>query len=487
MAAPVLAIGIDAVEPTMVRRLAADGSLPNIRALAGEGAWHDVESPADLGSAAVWPTFVTASAPEVHGVYCDWMWDPDRMEIRKWSLCQPFWARLGSDVRVGALDVPLAAPTHTPTAFEVVGWGARLELERSGAAIAPEPVAAIVDAHDPHPFASRHGLFPGPQDAAGSARVDAACLEGIRRRGRLARSLIEATRPDLALVVFTEVHEAGHRLWHTAEPTSPLYDDLASSPAPGVGGIERLLREVDAEIGRLVELAGPEAPVAVFALDGMGPARGVPAFLGPVLDDRGWSVPPARRPGEARGLARSALAWTKRRSPIPLRRVYHALVPESTRWRVAQKASFVPHDWSRTRAFALPTNQHGWVRINLRGRERDGIVAPGDYERVRDELAAELATLETADGRALVQRVLPSGNGDGPPALLPDLTVHWTEAAYDRPVRVAGTSVEAMPSLLELTGTHRLDAFCLARGLPVDGQPLRAERLPEVLISAARA
>jgi predicted AlkP superfamily phosphohydrolase/phosphomutase len=486
MAAPVLAIGVDAVEPAMVRRLAADGSLPNIRALAGEGAWHEVQSPADLGSAAVWPTFVTASAPEVHGVYCDWMWDPDRMEIRKWTLCEPFWARLGSELRVGALDVPLAAATHAPTAFEIVGWGARLELERSAATIAPEPVAAIVDAHDPHPFAARHGLFPGPRDAAGSARVDAACLEGIRRRGRLARSLIEATRPDLALVVFTEVHEAGHRLWHTAEPASPLYKDLGPSP-PGVGGIERLLREVDAEIGRLVELVGSDAPVAIFALDGMGPARGVPAFLGPVLRERRWAVPPARRPGQARGVARGGLAWAKRRSPITLRRAYHALVPESTRWRVAQKSSFVPDDWSRTRAFALPTNQHGWVRINLRGRERDGIVAPGDYEPMRDELAAELAELETDDGRALVKRVVVGGNGAGPSRLLPDLILHWTEAAYDRPVRVAGTSVEAMPSLLELTGTHRLDAFCLARGLPVDGQPLRAERLPEVLISAASA
>ena len=29
-------------------------------------------------------------------------------------------------------------------------------------------------------------------------------------------------------------------------------------------------------------------------------------------------------------------------------------------------------DWSQTRAFALPSDQHGWVRINLRGREAQG-------------------------------------------------------------------------------------------------------------------
>jgi predicted AlkP superfamily phosphohydrolase/phosphomutase len=160
-------------------------------------------------------------------------------------------------------------------------------------------------------------------------------------------------------------------------------------------------------------------------------------------------------------------------------------VPESLVWRVAQRTTLVPHDWTRTRAFDLPTNQHGWVRINLRGRERDGIVAGRDYERVLGELAAELAELQAHDGRPLVSRVVRSGSGDAPPALLPDLILHWAEAAYDRPVSVADTSVEMMPAVPELTGNHRLEGFCVTRGLPVDDGPVTAERLPDLLISAA--
>ncbi|TML76196.1 MAG: alkaline phosphatase family protein, partial [Actinobacteria bacterium] len=76
---PVLAIGIDAAEATQVRRLVADGVLPNLGALGAEGAWFDLFAHADLGSAAGWPTFVTGTPPDVHGLYCDWLWDPERM------------------------------------------------------------------------------------------------------------------------------------------------------------------------------------------------------------------------------------------------------------------------------------------------------------------------------------------------------------------------------------------------------------------------
>jgi predicted AlkP superfamily phosphohydrolase/phosphomutase len=351
----------------------------------------------------------------------------------------------------------------------------------------PEALSAIVDAHEPHPFESKKGLFPGPRDASAAERLGQACLTGVRRRGELARSLIEATRPDLTLVVFPEVHEAGHALWHTAETSSPLYDDLGSAQEPAAGGIDALLGEVDAEIGRLREAVGPDAAVAVFAMDGMGPSRGVPMFLDPVLRERGWAATPNRRSRRARDLVRAPLAWGKRRAPMTVRRAYHALVPRSVVWRVAKRTTLEPHDWSRTRAFALPTNQHGFVRINLRGRERDGVVAARDYGRVWDELAAELAELKAHDGRPLVRRVLHGGGGDAPPPLMPDLVLHWAEAAYDRPVRVADTSVESMPRELNLTGTHRLDGFCVSRGLPLDDGPLRADTLPAALVAAVTA
>jgi predicted AlkP superfamily phosphohydrolase/phosphomutase len=478
----VLAIGIDAAEPTLVKRMVAEGALPNLRALADEGAWRELDAHADLGSAAVWPSFLTGTDPDSHGRYGEWEWEPETMAISRWGTCEPFWAGLESELRVGALDVPLASPTNA-SAFDVSEWGPHYRID-DRTMVSPTPIEAIVRSAGPHPLASRRGALPAPHDAARIAHLGEACLAGIRRRGELADALIRETRPDLTVVVFPEIHDAGHALWHTAEPASPLYRDLRSCGAPPKGGMDALLREVDLQVGRLLEAVAPDAPVAVFSLSGMGPARGKPAFLAPVLHERGWSAatPRLRNPGELAGLA---FAAAKRRAPASVRRAYHTVMARPAVWRVAQMTLLAGHDWARTRAFVLPSEQHGWVRINLRGRERDGIVAAQDYGRVYDELAAELAELKTAGGRALVSRVLPGSSAGRAHPRLPDLVVHWTEAAFERPVQVAGTSVVTLPIAPDVTGRHRPDGFGITRGLQPEAGPLLAEQLPDMLVSAA--
>jgi predicted AlkP superfamily phosphohydrolase/phosphomutase len=104
------------------------------------------------------------------------------------------------------------------------------------------------------------------------------------------------------------------------------------------------------------------------------------------------------------------------------------------------------------------------VRVNLRGREAAGIVEPADYAQLRDELAATLAALVTTDGRPVVADVM-AGDEAGPHHLLPDLVVHWAEAAFDRPVRFRAPAVEARAQVPELTGRHRAQGFALARHL----------------------
>ena len=54
------------------------------------------------------------------------------------------------------------------------------------------------------------------------------------------------------------------------------------------------------------------------------------------------------------------------------------------------------YDWSRTRAFAHPAENQGYIRLNLRGRERDGIVDPADAPALMDEIAAGIALLHRA-------------------------------------------------------------------------------------------
>ena len=60
-------------------------------------------------------------------------------------------------------------------------------------------------------------------------------------------------------------------------------------------------------------------------------------------------------------------------------------------------------DWSRTRAYGLGINS---LYLNLRGRERDGIVEPGrEREELTEELIARLEAVRDIDGRRVIRKV----------------------------------------------------------------------------------
>ena len=63
----VLAIGIDAAEPTLVSRLIEQNEMPVLKALLDGGQWLRVQSPAPIGSGAVWPTFMKRRAEKLGG------------------------------------------------------------------------------------------------------------------------------------------------------------------------------------------------------------------------------------------------------------------------------------------------------------------------------------------------------------------------------------------------------------------------------------
>jgi predicted AlkP superfamily phosphohydrolase/phosphomutase len=83
-------------------------------------------------------------------------------------------------------------------------------------------------------------------------------------------------------------------------------------------------------------------------------------------------------------------------------------------------------------------DQAGYIRINLRGRESQGVVEPGaDYNNLCNELTRYLYSLKDADnGKAVVARVIPAWKQalhDAPARdVLPDLVVVWSDIAASR-------------------------------------------------------
>jgi predicted AlkP superfamily phosphohydrolase/phosphomutase len=480
----VLAIGLDAADPLFIRRMIDGGELPALAELERQGSMERLRAPSQLSSGSVWPTFLTGSQPHEHGVFSGgWAWDPEAMQygLLDTERLRPFWEQAErSGLRVGVVDVPFAPLVGLQRGFEVHEWGSH-DAVAGRTSVSPAHVRDELT--EQHPFSSSRLRPAGPYDRVEPSLLVSGCVEGAARRGRLAERLITKTGPDLAVVIFEEIHHAAHDLWHTAEPDHLLYEDLPSSNGHGIAD---LYREVDRGVGRLTELVGDDAVIVVFGLHGMRPSRGVVSLLAPVLTEMGYTRPAAGTGGSRANAGRNVLAWTKRRTPASLKRLYHARAPLEFRRRAAVPTLLAPLDWTRTAAFSLPTDQHGWLRINLRGREAEGIVAPSGYAPLRDEIAERLLALTRDDGEPLVKDVERWGTDDAPPALLPDLVVHWTEAAMARPVRVRGMEVEVEPLGPALTGQHRDEGFFLARGLePESGGGIDAADLGDLLVDAA--
>ena len=88
-------------------------------------------------------------------------------------------------------------------------------------------------------------------------------------------------------------------------------------------------------------------------------------------------------------------------------------------------------DWAQTRAFSYGT--FGNIIVNVRGRESEGTVEPGEeYERVRSEIAARAMELRDPDGTPIVAAVHRREDLFEGPELdkVPDLLIEFAEYAW---------------------------------------------------------
>lgn len=463
----VLAIGIDAAESTLVRQMIKQNELPALASLLAAGKWLEVRSPSHIGSGTVWPTFLTGKEPTAHGIYSEWKWLPETMTLRRYEghHLTPFWKSLAEQgVSAGVFDVPFAPPVGITRGFEVCEWWAH-DSTAAGLRVGPAEVQSLVREAPAHPLSSNRFVTATPDSKNNIEELAEACVAGARLRGALAQRLIRETQPQLSLLVFPEVHHASHQLWHTLASDHAIYRGLARNGAAGRPLLKDVYQSVDRQIGELIESTNAET-VMVFALHGMRPALGFPAFLGPLLCEQGFSQLATWRSQSWSKRGLSAFAAVKRHAPAPLKQLYYQVTPSTATYKLARPTMLPAYDWQKTRAFSLPTDQYGWIRINLKQREAEGVVPPEEYGELCAELSQMLSTLTSEDGELLVEDVVRTADDAESARVnpLPDLVVHWRDAAFAPSLKIKGSSVPARMVSRKSTGQHASPGFCIYRG-----------------------
>jgi predicted AlkP superfamily phosphohydrolase/phosphomutase len=476
----VLAIAVDAAEPSFVRHLIDRDEMPALKSLLSSGKWLRVKSPAGVGSASVWPTFIAGQSPNVHGVYGEWLWDASTMSLNRYhsNHVTPFWkSLLESGVSVGVMDIPFMPLIGVSNGFEISEWGPH-DIVDIQTMISPDSIANVVEKYSPHPLQT-HVEISGPHDYEGLEKVGNACLHGVTARGNLARALLSETQPQFTLIGFTEIHHSAHYLWHKVEPDHRAYKDgrFADLATTRPAMID-IYRELDRQIAELMTGLTPETYVMVFSLHGMRPAHGTPSFLAPWLCELGFARLLDWRTQSWRDRARSGFANLKRHSPAAFKKFYYKMTPRSLTYQLARPTILPRYDWQHTRAFALPTDQHGWIRVNLIGREARGIVPADRYEETCEQLDHKLRALRNDQGDPLTHEVIRTApNVDTAMGQrLPDIVVHWTDAVFASPLRIAGSKIQAEPTGQKYVGQHSLEGFCIVNNAKkMENDEVRAE------------
>ncbi|HSK15166.1 MAG TPA: alkaline phosphatase family protein [Gaiellaceae bacterium] len=412
MSSPALTvIGLDSATFDVVDPMLAAGELPHLARLSHAGARGVLRSTTHPLTPHAWATIVTGVNAGRHGIWDFTERDESGYQLRlvngSFRKAPAVWDRLRrSGRRAGIVNIPFTWPAPRVDGFSIAGFDA---AAREEGLTHPESLRAeLRQRYGSLELDNKFPVTDGKVDLGLARRAAEQKLE-------IVESLTDRFEPELLFVVFMAADHVHHICWDAWEA------DGLSSP---VADVYRIL---DDAVGRLVELTGLDGNVVVISDHGAGKLNGV-VNLNAWLESQGLL---AYEGGAATGkkLLGEALAL-RRHLPRRLRYAAKQRLP-GLREQAQLRSDYTVVDWSRTKAFAYGT--FGNIVVNVRGREREGIVEPGDeYERTRSEIAERLLDLRSPEGEAIVAEVHRREDLFHGPEIdkVPDLLVEFRDYAW---------------------------------------------------------
>jgi predicted AlkP superfamily phosphohydrolase/phosphomutase len=481
----VLMFGLDAFDPQLAVELAGKGQLPTLARLFAEGARCTIRNPYGLFVGALWVSFATALKPARHRFHC---WEEidvasyqARPRVPPGDAFPCFWDPIEqAGFRVATFDVPHSRAKGGGNGIHVAEWGAH-DRHFGLHSDPPDKAAQIVERFGLHPVL---GMTPYeerefcPDDAFArkgllrTAKEEQLFLkalrEGVAMRGRLLAALLQEEPWDLFVAVFEESHSIGHQQWHLHDRAHPRFDAEVRD-ALGGDPIAQIYRDIDVEVGRLIAQAPTGATILVHLSHGMGPHHDGVHLLEEVLTRLDASYENGQ---PDRTLLLSRL--TSSAKPA-LRKAAEAIrVPPRIRAAAGRRLrGDLPHLRAGRRFFLEPNNSvYGGVRLNVKGREPQGLVHPEAMDALCDRIAEDLLQIVNLDtGRPAIRAVERCDRHHlrDPADRMPDLFVDWDhgapiEALYSPKI---GTVKDRYMGWR--TGDHKPDGLLLAYGPGIPG------------------
>lgn len=462
-----IVLGLDSIDLQLLERWIAQGLLPFFSSLLRDTPLVRLTTLSRVLQSAVWPSILTGQSPGHHGHYSytqlktgtynlDKEWADSVAGERFYKLLAPH------GIRSAVVDIPMDLPDPKCLELQVVDWGT--EFKYWGFTTHPPQLREEIETRFGNHVLQDYGITG--DSLAEHRKLSDDLRAAVRLKSAFTRQLLERTDLDFIFVVFGEAHKAGHFLWKYMDARHP--DHLPAAPTLGDALLAQY-QTIDRELADLAARLSPEDNLVVFSDHGMQANYRGEHLMGALLERLGLcpAASDARLDGE--GIRASAADRAGRTLRLLAHQVVRRIAPAGFTRKLRERfGAGTRVDWSRTRAFIVPTDRNSYLRINLRDREPQGIVAPGpEYEELLQYIEKEFrALINPETGRAAVEEIFRvQALYPGPRAAdLPDLAILWSSESPINALESAKIGRLEKRAIEQRSGNHRPEGFLVGRG-----------------------
>lgn len=461
----IVVIGLDGATFDIINPLINQGRLPVIASLISEGASGNLESTLPPISAPAWTSFFTGMNPGKHGIFHFIIRKPDG---NGFLLCnsrdiqsQTIFSNISATGKtIGTINIPMTYPPEEINGFMVSGIPVPPE---SRDYIYPHDLLKEIDNYvvddDFSSMNNRHESVKEELDHYAHLLERLIKIEDLRVKTAL--HLMEKHPSDVFIVVLTLIDRVQHYFWKFMDKGHAGYTEEGAERFGRV--ILDCYEKMDKALGEIIASSGKDTTFIIMSDHGAGPHYS-DFHVNKWLMDTGYlKMKPCPRPiisksNISRIMTRLGLGNISKILPARIN-FFPVPVPKIKKIRDAEDIK-----WHETRAYSA---LYG-ISVNLKGRESQGIVEPGDeYDNIIKELKENLYQLADPKTKEKIVDKIAAGNEI--------YAGHYSKQGPDLLFQVKGMS--CLPSDRHdadswfeniqnhvISGTHRMNGIFIMKG-----------------------
>jgi predicted AlkP superfamily phosphohydrolase/phosphomutase len=459
-------IAIDGGDHRLIQNWVKAGYLPTIASLMEKGCWAKITGSEYVGEHGTSLSLISGISRAIHGYYYFRQLTPKTYNLQPYNFADtsvlPFWSYLkNTNKKIAIVDAPDSVIVRDLQGIQVVNW-----------AVHEAAICHLNPQANPPQLLENVGRIFGSQinvsefDANASFATDLlmynSFLERIAKKGKLCRELCQQDNFDLISIGFYESHTAAHRFWRYRQEVNSNQNQLSQA-------IRDIYQAIDREIGLLLEKLPSHANIVIYSAFGMEDSYPTTELIPDFCQKLGYHV--LQPTSENTSL--NPLTLARRFIPQSWRKSLSNYFPLHLQERLLNDNFANNTNWQKTRAFAIPSLYTSFIRVNLQGRELQGIVQPGQaYYDLLNEIETNLQQLiDPITQQPAIKQIAKTVdwfNCDIPDNL-PDIFIEWQPAQYYRDRLLhPQAEIQQSPSFYHRDSYHSLNGFMTAAGESID-------------------